>query len=334
MKKIKSVALAILLCLITSLFCGCGAEIKVAVSEVTSTDSMYVAEVKLSTELEEELTSENTNRSVENYLNALCYQCGIDATVTRYVQGGQASYTIIFYESVNFLETNKSEGYSVSRQEGFLFDTITVRMKNPLNRIADVVASGSMVTTTNTAEYVAYVIANGKGTLLPIDEYFSMDGVSGDDIALYYLVQRRNLMESSAEVELFNANDYYVFSSSLKTDGDEVVYSKKSPNAPVWYCLCIVVGAVVVGVILLVTIKSKKKDAIVDNTVFEQKRLAYKKTRNASARIVPIRKETPDVYGYEKTAEEEKGKNDVSASQDNQETEATDFEKDKNEDKE
>lgn len=314
MKKIKSVTFALILCLIAFVFGGCGATVNVAVSEYTSKDNLYTVEIKMPTSLEKELISENKNRSVEKYLNALSNQCGLDATVTRIAKNGEVSFSIIFYASTNFLTENNTEGHSVTKTDGFFFDTYTFRMKNPLERLADIATNGNSVTTTNTAEYVAYVIANGKNSLLPIDEYFSIDGVRGKDIALYYLFQRRNLMQSDAQVALYNANDYYVFSTSLKEDGKEVVYSRKTPNSVAWYGLCITIGFIVTGLILLVTIKGKKKGVVVDKTVYEQKRLAYRKTRNANARIVPIKRETPDVYGYkEKPREKEREENETLA---------------------
>lgn len=316
MKKIKSVAIALILCFVACVFGGCSASIKTYTTEYTSNDNLYTVEVSLPKDVEEDIVNGQKGRSVQQYILALCQQCNLDATVEKYVENNKVTYTVTFLAPTSFFFSTEENGYSVEKNEGFFFHTYTYKMQNPLKRVASSIANGAEKTKLNTADYVGYVIANGQGSLLPIDEYFDLSSVSGEDIALYYMIQRRNLMQANAEGEIYNLNDYYGWSATLKHDGEMVVYSRKTPNAPVWYGLCIIIGVLVAGVITLATIKSKKKDRLCDKTVYEQKRLAYRKTRNAGARIVPIMREKPNIYGYEnKKDEAEKPKEETIASE-------------------
>ena len=320
MKKIRSVIIALILCFVVGGFSGCSAKIRTYSMEYTSTDNLYTVEFEMTKSVEPDIINGKKGRSVEQYIIALCQQCNLDATVDKYVENNKVTYTITFLAPPNFFFSTEENGYTVEKTEGFFFNTYTYKMENPLKRVANAISNGTDIKTLNTADYVGYVIANGQGSLLPIDRYFDLSSVSGEDIALYYMVQRRNLMEANTEDTIYGASDYFVWESSLKRDGDEVVYSRKSPNAPVWYGLCIIVGVLVLGVIVLVTIKSKNKGKIEDRTVYEQKCLAYKKTRNAGARIVPLRRETPDIYGFESKQDGENTPNEEKMEEDLQES--------------
>lgn len=287
--KIKHI-IAVLVVLACLLFTGCSSSVSVYTTKVT--DGYYNCGVDLfvaKTDIDY-LESNSEGRSVENYLSLLASTCGVyeNTTIVKDKDGN------VYLSLITTTDSVKREEYSTKIERGLFFHKVEITFKNPLDELKKSYYNGiSEKPQKGTDTYLVYLILNGEGNLQSFTDYFNVDKSIADDLTLNFLLKTRPFYSSSAPQEYVLSSKYFKWTSTMKNDGEYIVYTRYVANAWPWFLLALIVGGAVVVVLLIITKKSKAQPSLVDTTEIERIR-TMKKSVPANARIVKTPTPIPD----------------------------------------
>lgn len=290
MKKAgKILIVALLSLLISCIFVGCGAA---GVDLVSYSDgSLYHYELSISvkTEKRDEIqrtaafrpyTSERW--TISDWVRVLTENMRFqDESRFEYVSETTADgYFIMNYERVfdpSFYDDEEDdepdENYKVERKNYFYVYETVVTVSNPFNgyRSDYENAKDGDGTLMSAVKYgLKFNMGNSTVTVLPaLTEAFpALEGAKLDLLTLSYSIPASKSGSSSGETVKIKNSEFYRFERAFDEEEMTMTYSYITPNAYGWYITIIVIGAAVVGAILLVTMKKKKKVKPSDTDMF------------------------------------------------------------------
>ena len=303
-KKIIALALCLLIC---ALFTGCSSYVSVYRSEVL--EDSYNIGVDIYADKDDRAVLESNGARLKNYLNQLCEVCevvehGGAFSITEDKVGNlYATLTI----ATDFTYVDR-EDLTAVESKGFLFNTYTIKFKNPLDKFKNAYKNGVPKPSKGSDMYLMWVILYGEGKLKSFTDYFDVEKSYADGLVLNFLLKTRMLYQSDAQIELVLTQKYFKWTTTVGSEDGYIEYTVKRINSWVWYALAVVIGGVLVLILWLVARKSKKVPQIDDQTEIERIRV-MRKNVPPTARVVtppPPRPTDTELFDEDKIEEESK----------------------------
>ena len=268
MKLLKRIIAVITLSVCFTVLVGCGASIDYFYSSDGST-VYYRYVVTMSSELRNQLldsaaTIPNTNKkwTLSNYFNAL--GSGFGWTVrTPDIDNGYcyefSGSREISNDSADDEEEEDETDYEL--EKGFFKTRVIYAQGSPFNGVfeqftgEEEAAQGSIID----------VIKNGYGDLPAFTEAFpAAKEMDMTKITVRFLWDNDRLTPENGEKEVIDGREYSVWTASFDGEDRQIVYSYYVTNPVGWYVVILGVGLLVAGIIILVTLKSKKEPKFVE----------------------------------------------------------------------
>ena len=195
--------------------------------------------------------------TVTSYFTRLAFMYGYDFSASPNANG----YTYVFSRAVPVGELTgggdeeTDDNFSYRVEKGFYYDKVVCTQGNPFNGLYTEYVSGNVTQGT-----VLDVIVHGGGPLPGFTEVFpaaQQESLDGIKLNFYWRAGGINA-ENGVKVEK-DGKSWYLWEAAFDAEERDIVYSYSVVNPLGWYVTITLLGALVVGIVYLCTIKSKAK---------------------------------------------------------------------------
>ncbi len=305
--KIRNIIVALIMAIVCLLFTGCSSYVSVYRTDVTG--DTYTCAIDIFASKDDLAVLESKNRKMEEYLGLLANACNVaeNGGVLEIIKDEEGNLYGSFVINVDASSISKDE-YSVNKEEGFFFNTHTIRFKNPLDKFKDAYKNGiSSKPAKSNHLYLIWVILHGEvGIVDSFSNYFGVEQSIANELALNFLIKTHMLYTSDAPTEYVLTQKYFKWTTTVESADGYVEYTVKSVNSWAWYVLAIVIGYLVALVLWLIARKSKKQPQLVDNTELEKLRMLKNSVPPHAKVVTQNAPNPPDTEVFDGEAEDKK----------------------------